>query len=52
MKKLIQLAVILVFVSGLALAARRVDAPELDGGSAATALGLLAGAALMIRTKR
>jgi hypothetical protein len=51
MKKLIQLAVILVSVSGLALAVP-VAAPELDGGSVATALGLLAGAALMIRTKR
>jgi hypothetical protein len=52
MQNSIRLVIVLVAVAGAALAVPAGHAPELDGGSAASALGLLAGAALMIRTKR
>ena len=50
MRKLMQLTVVMCAVAGFALA--NPFAPELDGGSAATAVGLLLGAALMIRGRR
>ena len=51
MRKLMQLTVVLFAVASMALAAP-VLAPELDGGTVATGLGLLFGAALTIRRKR
>jgi hypothetical protein len=51
MQKSIRLVIVLVAAAGSALAVP-VAAPELDGGSLASGLGLLFGAALMIRTKR
>jgi len=51
MRKLMQLTVVSFAVATMALAAP-IFAPELDGGTIPTGLGLLFGAALMIRRKR
>lgn len=52
MRKLMQLTVVLFAVASVVLAAPVIDAPELDGGTIASGLGLLFASALMIRRKR
>ena len=52
MQKTLGMMLILVGMSGLALAIGGVGVPEIDGGSAVTALALLSGAALVIRSKK
>ncbi len=49
MKKAIGFALLLIGASGLAMA---TPVPEIDAGSAGSALTLLAGAVLIIRTRR
>ena len=49
MRKIIGMALIMAATAAIALAG---DAPEIDPGSATSALALLAGAALIIRGRR
>jgi hypothetical protein len=49
MKRIVGMALILVAVAVVAVANQQPDGPEIDPGSAASALALLAGAALVIR---
>ncbi len=49
--KALGIAVLLLTVAGAALAVA-IDAPEIDGTSAVTGLGLLAGAILVLRSRR
>ena len=50
MRRVLGMAVTLLAVAGVALAKR--DAPEIDPGSVANGLALLAGATLIIRGRR
>jgi hypothetical protein len=53
MKRIVGIAVILIGTAAFALAKPQDgDGPEIDPGSAASALALLAGAALVIRGRR
>ncbi len=49
--KTLGIAVLLLSFTGAALAAA-IDVPEIDGTSAVTGLGLLAGAILVLRSRR
>jgi hypothetical protein len=50
MKKIVGMALILIAMAVVAIA-KTNDGPEIDPGSAASALALLAGAALIIRAR-
>jgi hypothetical protein len=52
MKKLLGMALILIGTAAVAMASQAPVGPEIDPGSAASALALLAGAALVIRGRR
>ncbi len=52
MKKAIQVVLLTVALAGLAAANDYPTVPEIGAGSAASALGLLAGALIVIRARR
>jgi hypothetical protein len=52
MRRIIGMALIMAATAAFALAQAGPPAPEIDAGSATSALALLAGAALIIRGRR
>jgi len=52
MKRLLSVALLTIVVAGFAAAAWGPTVPEIGAGSAASALGLLAGALMVIRARR
>ena len=52
MKRIVGMTLILMGMAFVAMATAVLDAPEIDPGSAGSALALLAGAALVIRGRR
>jgi len=52
MKKAVQLLLLTVALAGFALASDTPKVPEIDAAGAVGAVGLLAGAALLFKTRR
>ena len=52
MKNILQIAVLIMAVAGVAAAGTPPPAPEVSAGSAVGAVGLLAGVLLVVRARR